>query len=60
MNNLRIVEVLSNNIWERTRLSSIKQGQIFRMFEDENVPVVYNGKSEFVALSDGTPEGVEI
>lgn len=61
MSELRKVEVFRNNQWRRCRLNEVKSGEQFRMFEpDDMSPVVLDGKSEFIALSDGNNLGIRI
>lgn len=59
MDNLRVVEKKDGTDWIRCRLAEIKKGDIFRMFEDDE-PVIFNSKTEFIALSDADKTGVEI
>jgi hypothetical protein len=61
---LRKVEVFRSEGWEEVRLSEIKKGEKFRMFEPDDGEAVENnnGSTEFVAcsepfLSDLGPDG---
>ncbi len=45
MNDLRVVEVLREDKWERVRLASIRKGEQFRFTEDD-IEHVYTAASD--------------
>lgn len=55
MKELRIIEKKVDQNWVAVRMSDLKKGDTFRMWEPYVPPelVVYDGLSEFLADSDG-------
>jgi len=38
--------------WRNTEMKALKKGMIFRLFEPDGTPVVYNEKTEFLVVED--------
>ncbi len=49
----RKIEVLRNNVWVTIKLTEVKKGETFRLFEPDGTPVSHKGKTEFLAKEDG-------
>lgn len=50
---LRIVEIFTEDKqWVQIRLSEIKDGQVFRMFNNDGTPVVWDDETVFVAQGE--------
>ncbi len=52
MENYRKVEIKENDQWTEIDFWKIKKGDIFRLFEPSEDPVVYKDEVEFIAKSD--------
>jgi hypothetical protein len=50
MMKLRKVERLINNEWKTCRMSELHPEDIFRMWEEDKIPVIANGFSMWIAL----------
>lgn len=48
----RRVEIYHNGNWKRTEMSKLKIGDIFRIFNPDNIPVVYQQGTNFIALKE--------
>lgn len=52
MENLRKIEVLENGSWRSANMIDLRKGNVFRVFESNNEPVIVGDKVEFIAEND--------
>ena len=54
MSNKRTVEIRQNGKWQTVKFEDLKKSDVFRLFEPDGTPVLWEEKSIFLCTSDAS------